>query len=633
METARASARGRADRIVEEIREGADPTRVVAALRGLDLRQLDGAGVVKLGRALSDLEWDRGPVRIAYLSNLTVSDLLPHVTVWAAHEGIPVEQWAAPFGQHVQQVVDPDGELRSFDPDLVVVLLEPRLLRTESFQRFSTLSADARRDLADDVLGEVLAVVEGVTGRVGANAVVANFVPPLRPGAGVADAKLPLGETEFFARLNLALLDRLRSEPAVQLLDLQRCMAAAGRAGRDPRRFYLAKMAWSGPAPAELGEEVARHVYAATATASKCVVVDLDNTLWGGVVGEDGVNGIRVGAGDPVGEAYLDVQRRLLELKERGILLAIASKNNEGDVHEAFEKREMILSLEDFAVTQIHWRPKYESLIEIAATLDIGIDSLVFVDDNPAEVTLVNEALPEVRTILLPGDPATFPARIAEPLHFEKAAILDEDRAKTRQYHQQADRARHRERVGDLEDYLGSLETVVGIRTPGEEDLQRLHQLFTKTNQFNVTTIRYSAADLKRLLADPGARIVIWEVADRFGHLGTVGAYVLRDADGGAEVDSFLMSCRALGRQVETAVMNHLKRTFLGGALAGPLKARYIRTPKNQPVASFFDDQGFRRTAADPGGDGPEEVRYELARGEVELLPCDWITVEEEVLA
>ncbi|MGD2069076.1 MAG: HAD-IIIC family phosphatase [Gemmatimonadota bacterium] len=633
METARASARERADRIFDEIRDGAGPARVVPALTDLDPRQLDGAGVVKLGRALSDLEWDAGPVRIAYLSNLTVSDLLPHVAVWAAREGISLEQWTAPFGQHVQQVVDPGGELRSFDPDVVLVLLEPRLLRAESFQRFSTLSADARRALADDVLDEVLAVVEGVTRRVGANAVVANFVPPLRPGAGVADAKLPFGETELFARLNLELLDRLRGEPTAQLLDLQRCMAAAGRAGRDPRRFYLAKMAWSGPAVAELGEEVARHVFAAKATARKCVVVDLDNTLWGGVVGEDGVNGIRVGPGDPVGEAYLDVQRRLLELKERGILLAIASKNNEADVREAFEERRMVLSLEDFAVTQIHWRPKYESLVEIAATLDIGVDSLVFVDDNPAEVTLVNEALPKVRTILLSGDPATFPDRIAEPLYFEKAAILDEDRGKTRQYHQQAERARHRENVGDLEDYLGSLETVVRIRTPGEEDLQRLHQLFTKTNQFNVTTIRHSSAELKRLLADAGARVVIWEVADRFGHLGTVGAYVLREVDAGVEVDSFLMSCRALGRQVETAVMNHLKRTFLDGALAGPLRARYIRTPKNQPVASFFDDQGFRRMTEDPGGDGPEQVRYELARGEVELLPCDWITVEEEVLA
>lgn len=642
MDTSDEPRRDAVRQLVADIEAGAAAPAVLGRLRSLPIRDLGTAHVQKLGRALGSVDWGRPPLKVAYLSNLTVSELVPYVALWSWREGIPVEPWIAPIGQHMQQLADPSSELRAWEPDVVVILLEPRLLRSHAFERFATLSTDARRDLAEEVLGEVMNVVEGIIHGVGATAIVSNFVPSARPGAGVADTKLPLGETEFFARLNLDLLRSLRSEPSAQLLDLQRCMAAAGRAAYDPRRFYLAKMAWTGPAPREIGEEIARHLCAATGRARKCVVVDLDNTLWAGVVGEDGVNGIRIGAGDPVGEAYADVQRVLLELKQRGILLAISSKNNPADVEEVFERRSMLLSLDDFAAAEIHWQPKHESLLAIARALNIGVDSLVFIDDNPAEVALVNEALPEVRTVLLDGDPALFPERIADELAFEKGAVLEEDLGKTQQYRQQRSREHHRESVGDLEDYLGSLETVARIRPASLEDLPRLHQMFTKTNQFNLTTRRHAMADLRGFLSDPDYQVVIWDVEDRFGHLGTVGAYVTRRRDSVMEIDSFLMSCRAMGRKVEAAVMNHLKRQFLTDPSATRLEAMFIPTPKNVPVQSFYDDQGFTRVPRGGGRHvkavgsdepGPAAVCYVLTQENVRPVPCDWITVEEGIAA
>jgi FkbH-like protein len=601
---------------------------LAAELAGVDLASLPAAEVARLARRLEGLGIEPH-VRLAYLGNATLDLLARHVAVQAAGEGLLAAAHTGAYGQYVQEVLAPEGPLAAFRPDLVLLALSLRLLRPEPMARFGSLSAGERRALRDDVLAHVAGWAEAALARLPATLLVANFVAPAHPAAGVADARHPYGEMEFYHDLNLALLRRFKGEPRVQVLDLDRL---AGRFGKDRlvdrRMFYLAKMEYTPAFLPLVAGEVVRQLKAVRGLARKCLVLDVDNTLWGGVVGEEGAAGVKCGAGDPEGEAFLDFQRRVKELQGRGVLLALCSKNNPADVREVFATRpELPLSLADFAAAEISWEPKHEGLKRIARALGIGLDSLVFLDDNPAEVALVMQLLPEVEAIALPPDPAEYAGLLDRLTCFEKIAVLEEDLRKTAQYRENREREELRETAGDLAGYLASLETRVEIRAAGRADLARAHQLFTKTNQFNLTTIRYPLAGLDACLADPARTLGVVAARDRFGDLGTIAAFLLRDEGGALVLDSFLMSCRALGRGIESAVMNHVKERFLAGPWQ-ELRASFRPTPKNPPAAGFLEREGFR-----PAGEGDADegdgggTAYVLRREDVTFTACGWLAV------
>jgi FkbH-like protein len=296
-------------------------------------------------------------------------------------------------------------------------------------------------------------------------------------------------------------------------------------------------------------------------------------------------------------------------------MLAINSKNNDEDVREAFRLRsEMPLKLEDFSALRINWQNKHENLIAIAEELSIGVDSLVFVDDNPAECTLIEEMLPEVRVVRLPSDPADYAEVLLDLMEFEKLSITAEDRAKTRQYQEQRQRTEHRETTGDLDAYLASLQTEIRIRAASEANRARVHQLFSKTNQFNVTTRRYSPADIDRFMADERFVLRTIDAVDRFGPLGIIGVYLIDLSQGLPHVDSFLMSCRAIGRGIETAVMNTIKQELLLNRRHEALSADFIPTKKNAPARNFYQSQGFVQVAEDESGRQSFELRADAAQ-------------------
>jgi FkbH-like protein len=338
---------------------------------------------------------------------------------------------------------------------------------------------------------------------------------------------------------------------------------------------------------------------------------------------------VKIGPGDPLGEAYLDFQRRVKDLEQRGVLLALCSKNNPADVREVFAiRREMALSWDDFAAIEISWEPKHAGLVRIAETLGLGLDSLVFVDDNPAEVALVRQLVPEVLAVDLPEDPAEFVARLDRLTCFEKAAILPEDLRKTAQYREERARREHRSGLagGDLESYLVSLETAITLRRAGREDLPRAHQLFAKTNQFNLTTVRFSLPELERFAASPDWYLGLAAARDRFGDLGTIAAFLLHREGAVLAIEALLLSCRALGREIESAVMNHVKELFLADPGLAELRGRFVPTARNRPAEGFYERQGFRREGEADGGANA----YVLAREEARPFPCPWIAVEVE---
>ena len=320
----------------------------------------------------------------------------------------------------------------------------------------------------------------------------------------------------------------------------------------------------------------------------KCLVLDLDNTLWGDVLGEDGINGIQI-EGDYPGKAYHYWQEGIKELERNGVILAICSKNNRTDVEALFAAREMPLSLKDFACTRINWNDKATNIREIAHELNIGLDSMVFVDDNLTERELIRQQLPMVSVPEWPSQPYELPmfyARLVED-YFSVYALTDEDKKKTEQYRQNANRAQAQAQFTDMEDFLRSLEMKLTIASATDVTIPRIAQMTQKTNQFNLTTKRYLEDDIRSLLAK-GAKIWTLAVKDRFGDNGITGLMILRP-DNGWNIDTLLMSCRVLGKGIEEAFFKSVI-----GRCQGTLVAQYIPTAKNEQVADFYERMGLR---------------------------------------
>jgi FkbH-like protein len=594
-------------------------------LRAADVRRFSLRDFAEWERRLQEIAAPPS-LRMALLGNVTL-DLLPrYIRVWCAREGLFLDSYTAGYGQHFQAILSEDSTILRYKPDIVFLALEARELGGERLAQYGALSGAERRVLVTEMLETVERWITLALERLSATLLIANFSPPARPQLGIADTREEFGELGFYRELNSTLASLVEPEPRVQVVDLE---AVAARFGRerlhDPKLYYLARLPWTESFLPILAEEIIRHVKAALGLTRKCLVVDLDGTLWGGVVGEEGVDGIQIGPGDPVGEAFRDFQYGLKALQARGILLAVCSKNNPADVAEVFQRRpEMVLTQDDFAATRINWRPKPENIAEIATELSIGLESLVFADDNPVECGLVEAMLPQVEVLQLPSDVAEFRQALEHLTCFEKTRVLPEDAAKTEQY-----RTAHRRRelldaTGNLEAYLLSLETWLQCSEAKPTDLMRAHQLFSKTNQFNVTTKRYSMTELESLLHSGGDTLCVARAGDRFGELGMIAAYLLRRHNSELQIDSFLMSCRAMGRGIEIALMNELKRWFLEESDAERLVASFLPTAKNIPARDFFDEQGFELVERLESG----ERRYSLARSQAQAKDCEWIRIQ-----
>ncbi len=598
---------------------------VISACRSLATADLSPALLRQITRALDAHPAD-APYRIAFLANVTSEPLPSCVNAVAACHGIATRSHIGGYNQFMQEILDPGSALHSFSPDLVSLQLSLDELEPDLARRFSGVSEVDRRDACGRILATLSDTVDHALRTTTATVLVANFPAPPTLQMGTADQKEGFGERELYLHLNLEMLRLFRSESRVRILDLDRIAAAHGTSScRDARLYYLAKIPWSESLVPRIADEIVRHIEATRGATKKCLVLDLDNTLWGGIVGELGPEGIEVGRDHAAGQAFFDFQCRVADLKDQGVVLTIASKNNPEDVREAFERRpEMPLRLDDFVTTEISWGMKHESIRRIAEKLNIGLDSIVFVDDNPAECELVRQMLPEVTTVQLPGDPAEHVRALTTCHGFDRASRSTEDREKTRQYKERRKREDGRTGFARVEDYLHSLRTRLTIRPAGPQDRERIHQLFSKTNQFNVTTRRYSLSEVDEFLREERFDLSIVEAVDRFGDLGKIGlALVETESPERARVDSFVLSCRAMGRGVETAMMNFVKSEHLDRRGADLLVAHYAPTPKNKPASGFFDDQGFTLDSHSEN-DGSF---YRLDSRDAAAVGCDWIRV------
>ena len=527
-------------------------------------------------------------VRVAVLSSFTIDPLKPYLQVGCLERDIWAEVFIPGFNQFAQQILTPESDLYAFKPEVCFLHVLPEGL-VDGIEA-SGLQDDHIRPMVETLSG----LMEAFRSRDKGDLVVSNFSAP-----GRFPYSLHRDETEqLYRRLNKELERTAREIRGVHLLDYDSLTAYHGKESvADERLRHIGRMELGDRFLPKLANKMQVHLLALRGLGRKCIVLDLDNTLWGGIIGEDGPTGIHLNSEYP-GSAFVEFQRSLLALHRRGILLAINSKNNESDAMEALEHHPaMVLRPEHFAAMRINWLDKCENIEAIAKELNLGLESMVFVDDSSAERELMRRLRPEVLTPEWPSDVVTYRAALESLCDFETLALTAEDVRRGEMYATEAKRDNFRSRSASLEDYLFGLEMEALISKANETDLARLHQLVQKTNQFNLTTRRYSQPDIEECLQREDAAVYVLRNRDSFGDNGLVGVAVLnREAkDATWRIDSLLMSCRVLGRTIETGFLKHI---------LGELKAlgcryvigEFIPTSKNDLVKDFYPEAGFQST-------------------------------------
>jgi FkbH-like protein len=533
------------------------------------------------------------PLRLAVLASFTGAPLDAYLVVECARRGLRVKPWFGPYNQLEQQALEEASALYASNPDVIAIMARLEDLLPDLSWRFASFTPEGIDALLARLAERYESLVAGIRRHSTASVLLANFIAPLRAPLGLASAlheRAPGGVVEC-ANAELAALCRRSS--GVYVLDLARAALEMGLdRWNDLRLAYAAGIPWSVAAHVEVGRRVARHLRALSFPARKCLVVDLDNTLWGGVLGEDGIEGIALGAEYP-GSAYRDIQRALAGLRARGILLAIASKNDEAIVRDVFDHHDgMVLRWEDFAAVQIHWGDKAASLRVIASALNIGTDALAFYDDSPIEREWVRGQLPEVAVIDVPAGLPERVRALSDVEVFDQLRISEEDRRRADAYRENEERERLRALAVSPEDFWRDLGTTVRVGSVHAEHMTRVVQLMTKTNQFNLTNRRHTVAQVDAMLA--AGAVGLWLSArDRYGDYGMVGvALAVPEPALAWRIDTFLLSCRALGRHVEGAMLAALAQSVArrGGRF---LIGEFVRTARNRGAERFFAEHGF----------------------------------------
>jgi FkbH-like protein len=535
------------------------------------------------------------PLQIAMVSTFTLDLLVPYLGIEGARRGLLIHPLVAPFGQLEQQLLDGESEVYQCSPEVVIIAVRVEDCAPSLSTHFLGLSSEQIDAEIDAFVGRVGALIAAVRQRSDASVLVWNQAPPHRLAAGVADSGLDTSQSDAIATINRRLAGACRGTSGASVFDVCRVACEVGLAQwEDPKLRLLARAPLSAAGYVAAAKHLARVLRARVVSPCKCLVLDLDNTLWGGVLGEDGVGGVTCGEDYP-GNVFLEFQRRLVAYRDRGVLLAIASKNNATDVAELFRQRtDMALRLNDFAAQEIHWMDKAESLKAIAHTLNLGVDALAFFDDSPVEREWIRSRLPMVHVIDVPQDPMDYPAALESSGAFDTLVLTREDRMRTAQYQGAKHLRALAQRSSSVEEFLRSLQMHVHFGRIDESTLPRVTQLIGKTNQFNLTSCRHTQTDVERMILN-GALAVWMRVHDRYADNGLVGV-ALAQPDGEATfvLDTFLMSCRVLGRRLESAMLDAVARRARARG-AATLLATFVATAKNAPAADFLPAHGFER--------------------------------------
>jgi FkbH-like protein len=529
-------------------------------------------------------------IRIAVLGGSTTNELVDLWELLLLSEGFRPVFHQTEYGRYYTDAVLSPEQLVAFAPDLIYVHTSVRNIDvlpspgTTEAELTHLVTAEANR---------YRQIWRSIEERIGCQVIQNNIeLPPTRL-LGNLDAVHPGGHTRFVNELNAWLAAEVAGNPKVTLQDLHAISASTGLSRWfDQDRWFSYKISTTLEGTLATAQSLTAIVRALYGRARKCLVLDLDNTLWGGVIGDDGPDRIVIGRETPVAEAYTAFQQYCLSLRDRGVLLAVCSKNNEEIARQGFDHPDSVLKAEHFSAFRANWNPKHENIREIAQELNLGLDSFVFVDDNPAERAIVQAQLPEVAVPDVGDEVSKFAAIIDRHRYFEPLSLGREDLQRARLYQENSQRASLEAQFANYGEYLDSLEMTAEIDRFCPVYIERIAQLTNKTNQFNLTTRRYTIAEMEALMTDAGHLGLYGRLTDRFGDNGLVSVVVGRRSGSELHLDLWLMSCRVLKRDMEIAMLDSLVEHARRDGVTR-LMGYYKPTKKNGMVAEHYNVLGF----------------------------------------
>lgn len=521
--------------------------------------------------------------KLAVLGNATTNLFVGALPAAAARHGVNLSIVEAEYDQVMQEALNPQSHINQSKSDAILLALDYRGLPFSS-----GMTVDAALDF-------VAQVRDGLAQGSAAPVIFQTVVSPPTPLFGSLDMAMDNAlryQTNAF-NAGIAALAKKRGD---YILDAAAIAEMVGTQNwQDPAQWNLYKLPFAQSMLPIYVEHLARLLAAIRGLSRKCLVLDLDNTVWGGVIGDDGFNGIKIGQGDAAGEAHLEVQRMALTLRERGIILAVSSKNDDAVARQPFKDHpDMLLREEHITVFQANWRDKASNLEAIAKTLNIGLDALVLLDDNPAERAQVRTELPMVAVPELPTEVSYYARTLLNAGYFEAVNFSEEDKQRADQYRQNAQRAELESSVRNMDEFLDSLEMKLELGAVNDFNVARVAQLINKTNQFNLTTKRYTQPEVEVMMKDASIITLQARLLDRFGDNGLISVGIGRMQGDTCDIDTWLMSCRVLGRRVEEAMLAEFVK-LASEKGAKELRGRFIPTPKNSMVADHYKKLGFKQ--------------------------------------
>ncbi len=578
------------------------------ATHALDFGQLEtlAGAIAKLRAAGADLR-PLTPFRLGLLGNGTLDFVEPALIASAVRHGLDLDCIRGGYDQVLQEALDPASSINAAKPDAVLVALDYRALPLREFPG----NLEAAEASVEAAVAHLAFIRSSIKEACGASVILQTLVPPVETLFGGFERMVPGTLHWLVAETNRRLLfDSAKSKDLV--FDVASLAAAVGIAEwHSPSQWNMAKLPFESAFVPLYAEHVCRIAGALKGKSRRCLILDLDNTVWGGIIGDDGLDGIRVAQGDVEGEAHLALQRLALSLRSRGILLAVSSKNEDATARLPFrEHPEMLLREEHITVFQANWNDKATNITAIAKELALGLDAMVFLDDNPAERALVRQVLPEVAVPELPEDPAMYARVLGTAGYFEAVTFSEEDRQRAAFYEGNAKRVALQAQVTDMDAYLRSLDMRITFEPFDSVGRARIAQLINKSNQFNLTTRRYTEDEVEVLEGDDSVFTLQVRLSDAVGDNGMISVVICRPGEPGVwSIDTWLMSCRVLGRRVESMVLREIIHHATARGVRS-LRGVFRPTDRNAMVKDHYAKLGFTPVSEQP--DGATEWRLDL---------------------
>ncbi len=534
-------------------------------------------------------------IRIAFIGSFTLNGFEETIKVQCSEEKVNCITYNAPYNQFNQEILNENSGLYKFKPDLVFILIDNRTILGDLFYFPYQYAEEDRRKFVDEKYSELENLIKIISKKIESKIVITNFTIPTFTPFGIFESKVEFGLKEIIINLNKKLKEISKNYNSVYVFDFNSFVTKYGeRNVLDDKKMFAADIKISFDMIPYLIYEFIGYLKPILGINKKCIVVDLDNTLWGGIVGEDGFEGISLGP-SPTGRPFVEFQKIIKSLNKKGVILAINSKNNLDDALKVIREHPyMILKEDDFACFKINWNDKISNMKDISKELNIGVESMVFFDDDPVNRELIKMSIPEIKVINLPKDSSEYASILRDLNDFNVLKITDDDFNRSDMYKQEHDRHSLETTTQNLDEYLKKLDIKIKIKVADEFSIPRISQLTLKTNQFNLTTKRYQEEDIRKFSQDNSMIVGCSEVEDKFGESGITNVFIIKKKSEEWILDTFLLSCRIMGRGIEGAILGKIMQMAKKENIK-KIIAKFIPTQKNIPAENFLLDNGFTK--------------------------------------